>query len=80
MTIQYIDENVERPLKLRVPKGKYLFVILKKLAISILKEKINTISNFLKKCNTLFQIIVATRLECKIPPQEGLDETPLHVR
>ena len=30
MTIQYIDENVERPLKLRVPKGKYLFVILKK--------------------------------------------------
>ena len=30
MTIQYIDENVVRPLKLRVPKGKYLFVILKK--------------------------------------------------
>ena len=36
MTIQYIDENVERPLKLRVPKGKYLFVI---FAISILKEE-----------------------------------------
>ena len=41
MTIQYIDENVERPLKLRVPKGKYLFVILKKFAISILKEEKN---------------------------------------
>ena len=29
MTIQYIDENVERPLKLRVPKGKSFFFIKK---------------------------------------------------
>ena len=48
MTIQYIDENVERPLKLRVPKGKYLGIcyLKKKLAISISKAKINIISNF----------------------------------
>ena len=41
MTIQYIDENVERPLKLRVPKGKYLFVILKKNCNFYFKRKKN---------------------------------------
>ena len=39
MTIQYIDENVERPLKLRVPKGKYLFVVLKKICNFYSKRK-----------------------------------------
>ena len=39
MTIQYIDENVVRPLKLRVPKGKYLFVILKKTCNFYFKRK-----------------------------------------
>ena len=39
MTIQYIDENVERPLKLRVPKGKYLGICYLKKNLQFLFQK-----------------------------------------